>query len=484
MTLSRQINEFANVPSDAELDAEMGADAAPAGEADPMGAEEPALDAAPAAETLPAEHKPLDVPAAEEEQQGKMAKADLYKLASYSHKLFKSLNDDDELEAWVQAKITKAADYIASVFHYLEYEMKFSEYGQHLDNADTLSEGQKEQLKAVLSEAKDKVKELKMKQAGMKKEKVDEGMGCEMEECSACGGTGQVEKAPKVYKPEVLSKAAAYNKKTRAHHAAMKRIEAEEEMGDEEMEEAVPSKPAAPVKKKPVSPFGKKPSKEEELDEYFYFDTKKGGQGNPSQDKLGQRGGKSTPAGDPQGYKNMVKGKGTDGKKAKDQYGVNGPKGHLPEEVAEAKKKPSSGLSKAEKSSVVKKAKAGGDIGKPGKGFAKVEKAAAKSGAKDPKAVAAAAMWKNIKEAVKVAEAKKADKDYDGDGKIETGAEEHKGSVDKAIKTSKAKETVKESADFSRMQDQLARLNRSESHVLKEGSEADQIRALTKRLLG
>ncbi len=56
--------------------------------------------------------------------------------------------------------------------------------------------------------------------------------------------------------------------------------------------------------------------------------------------------------------------------------------------------KPSAGMTKKEKSAVVKKAKAGGDIGKPGKGFKEVEKAAKKGGAKDPKAVAAAAMWK------------------------------------------------------------------------------------------
>lgn len=56
--------------------------------------------------------------------------------------------------------------------------------------------------------------------------------------------------------------------------------------------------------------------------------------------------------------------------------------------------KPSAGMTKKEKSTVVKKARAGKDIGKPGKGFEKVEKAAKKSGAKDPKAVAAAAMWK------------------------------------------------------------------------------------------
>jgi len=75
----------------------------------------------------------------------------------------------------------------------------------------------------------------------------------------------------------------------------------------------------------------------------------------------------------------------------------------------EEAKKPSAGMTKGEKSSVVKKAKAGEDIGKPGKGFAKVEKAAAKSGAKDPKAVAAAAMWKG--QAKKVSESKMSELD-------------------------------------------------------------------------
>lgn len=58
-------------------------------------------------------------------------------------------------------------------------------------------------------------------------------------------------------------------------------------------------------------------------------------------------------------------------------------------------KKPSAGLSKKKKSALVKKAKKGGDIGKKGKGFKKVAAAAKKGGAKDPEAVAAAAMWKN-----------------------------------------------------------------------------------------
>jgi len=57
-------------------------------------------------------------------------------------------------------------------------------------------------------------------------------------------------------------------------------------------------------------------------------------------------------------------------------------------------KAPSAGLTKKEKSEVVKKAKKGEDIGKKGKGFEKVKKAAEKGGAKDPEAVAAAQMWK------------------------------------------------------------------------------------------
>ena len=77
-------------------------------------------------EMAPQHDVPADTSAETHDQEGKMAKADLYKLATYSHKLFKQLHDDDQLEAWVQAKITNAADYVDSVYHYLEYEMKFS----------------------------------------------------------------------------------------------------------------------------------------------------------------------------------------------------------------------------------------------------------------------------------------------------------------------------------------------------------------------
>ena len=61
--------------------------------------------------------------------------------------------------------------------------------------------------------------------------------------------------------------------------------------------------------------------------------------------------------------------------------------------------KPSSGLSKKQKSSVAKKARSGKDIGDKGKDFDKVAAKAAKEyGSKEAgEKVAAAAMWKNVK---------------------------------------------------------------------------------------
>jgi hypothetical protein len=105
------------------------------------------------------------------DNEGAMARADLYKLANYSLKLFKMMESNTQLEGWVQAKITKSADYIASVYHYLEYEMKFSEYGQAIDDSDVYTESQKRQLKNKLLEAKEKIKDLKKVQAEKSKKK-------------------------------------------------------------------------------------------------------------------------------------------------------------------------------------------------------------------------------------------------------------------------------------------------------------------------
>ena len=214
-------------------------------------------------------YEPMDTSLPDEnlsDNEGAMAKADLFKLAKYSYKLFKKINDDDQLEAWVQAKIVKSADYIASVYHYLEYEMEFSEYGKKLENSEMYTESQKRVLQHKLMEAKNKLAKVKIEQA-KKAEETEKKIE-------------QKAKSPAVKKPAVTNRKATVNKN---------------------------------------------------------------------------------------------------------------------KELEEAKSAPSAGMTKAQKSAVVKKARAGEDIGKPGKGFAKVEKAAEKSGAKDPKDVAAAAMWKTAK---------------------------------------------------------------------------------------
>ena len=52
---------------------------------------------------------------------GWMAKSQLYKLAKYAAELHKMINDSDDLEPWVQAKITAASEDISAVKHYMEY---------------------------------------------------------------------------------------------------------------------------------------------------------------------------------------------------------------------------------------------------------------------------------------------------------------------------------------------------------------------------
>lgn len=96
-----------------------------------------------------------------DDHEAKMARADLFKLAQYSFKLFKMIREDQELEGWVQAKITKSADYIASVYHYLQYEMKISEYGSHVENAEMYSESIRRVFAQKLEEAKARAEEFR-----------------------------------------------------------------------------------------------------------------------------------------------------------------------------------------------------------------------------------------------------------------------------------------------------------------------------------
>jgi hypothetical protein len=56
-----------------------------------------------------------------------MAGRELLKAQEYAAKLSQMVPALPGLDGWVASKITKAADYLSSVFHYLDYEMNETE---------------------------------------------------------------------------------------------------------------------------------------------------------------------------------------------------------------------------------------------------------------------------------------------------------------------------------------------------------------------
>ena len=64
------------------------------------------------------------------DEEGKMAKRQLHDMQKYAHELSQMLQDTTQLESWVQAKLTKAADYLKTVKHYVEYGMEEGAYDQ------------------------------------------------------------------------------------------------------------------------------------------------------------------------------------------------------------------------------------------------------------------------------------------------------------------------------------------------------------------
>jgi hypothetical protein len=423
------------------------------------------------------------------DREGAMAKADLYKLANYSLKLFKQIQDEDQLEGWVQAKITKAADYIASVYHYLEYEMKFSEYGHHLDNSDTLSEGQKRALKGKLMEAKEKMKELKKKQAekvkGKKEKEVDENLtvvpnpsgakdaeeakklgammpkpaGSEKdpikEESSSTGGTITRTKTglrhshnPDRFTDEPHGEVAS---KVKARSAADKAGEKAQDKADEKESKAWGK---ANPGKQTIMKGGVKTTNEAAKPDFIDAD-KDGDKKEPMKKAFADK--KKAPF---KKVKEALKG----GQKELDQDDdgdieaddLADLRAKKDKKVDEAKAKPSAGLSKAQKSATVKDAKAGKDIGKPGKSFDKVAKAA--GGGEKGKKIAAAAMWKNKAKAVKETQSPFPSRNAGTPAAADAAAA--KDEPAKPVQSvMPSRNVVKESAELNRMKEFLTRLN-------------------------
>lgn len=56
------------------------------------------------------------------DKEGRMAKSQMFKVMQYAKELHDMLDDETQLPAWVQAKLTKISDYIGIVKHHLEHE--------------------------------------------------------------------------------------------------------------------------------------------------------------------------------------------------------------------------------------------------------------------------------------------------------------------------------------------------------------------------
>jgi hypothetical protein len=420
----------------------------------------------------------MDLTPHQDDHEAKMARADLFKLAQYSFKLFKMIHEDQELEGWVQAKITKAADYIASVYHYMEYEMKFSEYGEQLENSDVfqqMPESQRIAIETMLTEAKETMKKLTAAQAKKlkkKEEKVKESAKPDFADLDDDGDEEEpMKKAAKDAKKEKKVKegwddmlkavkdrsgpqpSGGSGIKKGSRYGGSKQVDAPEKDEEEKPKKAKKVKEGEgrlTIQRNPdgtnsvTSSTGRvqgtydngqltvKPAKGEKQS------------AQPIKQDLTPEEAKKDPRykTDPEFKKEvdaaMQIGVNEAAKKAKKDYDgdgkiESGKDEYLGSKIAAAKKagkmeetskkcnhsakgkscpvhgmkecsgmyeaerkaavKPSAGLSAAKKSSIVKKAKSGGDIGKPGKSFDKV--AAKAGGGEKGKKIAAAAMWKN-----------------------------------------------------------------------------------------
>jgi hypothetical protein len=67
-----------------------------------------------------------------DDHEGEMARAQLMSIHKQSGELFNMIADGEELEGWVQNKLSLAADYISAVYNNLQYEKS---------NASTLGSG-------------------------------------------------------------------------------------------------------------------------------------------------------------------------------------------------------------------------------------------------------------------------------------------------------------------------------------------------------
>lgn len=341
------------------------------------------------------------------DDEGGMARADLYRAAKHSMKLFQMIQNNQQLEGWVQAKITKAADYLDSIYHYMEYQVKFGQ-GAVASSVDDIT-GDMETAARAAEEADDDTKEMEesmnyeqhlkaLLESAVKKAKKDyDGDGkVETNKDEVWGSRAKAAaKSGKPFKEGFPTVASA--KKDAEGTAGMK-------VGDKKKSATggTIEKTATGIKHtggKNYSGRGAEADKKvKEASEKFdpLKHVKNPTKGEKTAAKDVKRGSYADRAAMLKSAEKDGRLKEADAKCNHTDKGEKCPVHGLKEcgtTMAYEAAKPSAGMSKGAKSTLVKKAQAGKDIGKPGKSFDKVAKAA--GGGEKGKKIAAAAMWKN-----------------------------------------------------------------------------------------
>lgn len=85
------------------------------------------------------------------DHEASMARGELYNAIKNAIELFKMIEPGENLEGWVSAKITKAADYINTVHDYMLYE---KQYGTNEPVSEEYMESLHRSLESQLVEAK------------------------------------------------------------------------------------------------------------------------------------------------------------------------------------------------------------------------------------------------------------------------------------------------------------------------------------------
>lgn len=91
-----------------------------------------------------------------------MARADLYNIADKAiklHTILKTISEEQGLEGWQQAKITKAADYLESVYGSLSYEAMPITMPESKKQKSNMTESDIASYKELLEKAKSKAQQ-------------------------------------------------------------------------------------------------------------------------------------------------------------------------------------------------------------------------------------------------------------------------------------------------------------------------------------